>query len=186
MTNQKRLFVEIQGGLGNQMFQYATGLAMSLRTDRELELNLAQLEANKRSGTITPREFGLDSLRIGRFERNYEHPLQLTSESNLKIVEEKSPFIHQELEQEFEPDKDVMLRGGWQSFKYFEHLKSELKMQFQASQPMSTDSLKLMGEIGSTHAICVHVRRGDYTKIKNRFYHFAGQVQGIAQMLNIN
>ena len=43
-----RVTVVLDGGLGNQMFQYAAGRALSLRTGATLELDLRRLRAGGR------------------------------------------------------------------------------------------------------------------------------------------
>jgi hypothetical protein len=51
---------------------------------------------------------------------------------------------------------DVMLTGYWQSWKYFDHCKDEVKKVFQL-------------DINPIDAISIHVRRGDYVTYANSF-----------------
>ena len=39
------IIVQLYGGLGNQMFQYATGRALSLKNDTDLKLDLHAFES---------------------------------------------------------------------------------------------------------------------------------------------
>ena len=53
--------VRLIGGLGNQLFQYATGRALALRHGCELLLDVNCLQATARY--VTPRQFELDHFR---------------------------------------------------------------------------------------------------------------------------
>src|SRR3989338_7605799 len=56
------IIVQLYGGLGNQMFQYATGRALSLKNDTELKLDLHAFESYSKG--ITKRKYKLDIFNI--------------------------------------------------------------------------------------------------------------------------
>ena len=51
------IFVQLSGGLGNQLFQYAAAKALAEKNKTELILDISEL--NKQKKTITSRRFEL-------------------------------------------------------------------------------------------------------------------------------
>jgi len=55
----------LQGGLGNQMFQYAAGFALAKKHSTELKLDINYLlDKSKRYFRYTPRDYALDVFNI--------------------------------------------------------------------------------------------------------------------------
>ena len=97
----------IQGGLGNQMFQYAAGLAVSKRLQEPLFLNNSFYEVNK------SRQY-----ELGVF------PISATvSNEQAKLIEEKG-FRHQDI------TESGMMVGYWQSEKYFADIADQVRKEF--------------------------------------------------------
>ena len=57
---------------------------------------------------------------------------------------------------------NVLLRGYWQSFRYFEDLRSVLKEKFTPLHRLSAAAEEMRALIGSHNSVGIHVRRGDY------------------------
>jgi hypothetical protein len=53
------IFVQLSGGLGNQLFQYAAAKALAVKNRTELMLDISELKKEKKS--ITSREFELSN-----------------------------------------------------------------------------------------------------------------------------
>lgn len=159
--------VRLQGGMGNQMFQYALGRVLSLKYSTPLVLDTDLLGVRLYKG-FTVREYELDLFDITArllprhsswiakwcyfirkfFEKVYHH----------KGVEKGFAFDPSVLEL---PD-GVTLDGYWQSYKYFEHIADIIKKDFTLRKPLPSHIQKLREKIQSEHSVCLHVRRGDY------------------------
>ncbi|CAB3402002.1 unnamed protein product [Caenorhabditis bovis] len=63
-----------------------------------------------------------------------------------------------------ETARHLMIRGiHFQSFKYFDHMRSEIRSIFQPSTPLFQFSEKLLpNEYKNDFIICPHIRRGDF------------------------
>jgi hypothetical protein len=175
--------VRLQGGLGNQLFQYAAGLRLALRHRTILTLDLRWLGD---SGTETRRRFELDAFaiearrvgrpadsalgrRIGRACRRIGalreawHPLGLRS-----LVERGHAFNSALLDA---PD-DVYLQGYWQSEKYFKDVEPVVRAQLRIVPSPAPAITEWVHELPRVEAVAIHVRRGDYlTSPSNRRFH---------------
>jgi hypothetical protein len=121
------------GGLGNQMFQYACGVGVSERCGTPLHLNKDSFHGYHRK------------LLIDKF------PIQAEFSSQINPVVEEQGFPYNK---NIENVTSGMLRGYWQSEKYFEHCKDRIRKDFYLpSKP--------------NNGVAVHVRRGDYLKLQH-------------------
>lgn len=60
--------------------------------------------------------------------------------------------------------ENIIVKGYWQSEKYFYHIANLIKEEFQVKTaiiPQNQDYLEMIRE---SEAVCVHVRRGDYVR----------------------
>jgi hypothetical protein len=129
------VIVKIIGGLGNQMFQYAAGLALAKRTNQKLKLDISSFEKYKL------RNFDLNFFR-GYFEIASSSELDyFRSKTNSKFfyfcskLSErfflKSSKVYGESFFHFDPNflslqGSIYLTGYWQSEKYFENVKETI------------------------------------------------------------
>ena len=56
------IIIRLEGGIGNQLFQYATGKALALRLNTEIILDISSL--NRINSNITKREYELFNFQI--------------------------------------------------------------------------------------------------------------------------
>lgn len=167
----KTVVVSLYGGLGNQLFQYATGLALAQQRDAELTLNLSWFETVKISKTVTPRSYALSPFKLEhktlslngnsrlyyRLARRFSFPIK--DSLGIPLYFEKHFHFDHTLHQLPLP---VHLDGYWQSYRYFESIKPLLiKKIEQVDQPGSLNEAMRLS-IQSCHSVCLHVRRGDY------------------------
>ncbi len=169
--NMKTVVVSLYGGLGNQLFQYAAGLALAQQNHAELILDLSWFETVKTSAKVTHRNYALfpfklehKTLPLTRSSRFYyrlarRFSFAIKDSLGIPIYFEKHFHFDHNLKQLQLP---VHLDGYWQSYRYFEWIKPLLiKTIAQAGQLDPLNQAMLLS-IQSCHSVCIHVRRGDY------------------------
>jgi len=166
---------QIQGGLGNQMFQYAFGRSMALKYETSLFLDERWFHTS--IDEVTPREFLLPKMRIQAKIASYDgfsgspSRLRKVAQCFLPI----SPFVVQE-KKAFISDtswfhlhcfasQDFYVRGYWQSYKYFSQIRPELLDEFTPCNPIGTHYENYHSQILAQDSTMVHVRRGDYVSL---------------------
>lgn len=166
------IIVELAGGLGNQMFQYATGRRLALRHGVDLAFDLSWFER------YSERKFELPLLRIEartasarecRTLRRWKRSLPDRALSKLTgrpdLLEPSGYFA----ERSFRFDPAVLslpdpcyLHGYWQSPRYFEDVAELIRRELTPVSPPGDGAQRLEDRIRAVHAVSLHVRRGDY------------------------
>jgi Glycosyl transferase family 11 len=150
------IVAKLQGGLGNQMFQYALGRCLAVRHKTFLFLETSSLI---RPG-VTSREYGLSIFNIqARFTTKDE--IIRFSDLVFYIHQIKRGFHRGVLE--CSHGGNIVLDGYWQNELYFKEVADIIREEFtfKSADCKAADQL-LREQISSTAAICVHIRRGDY------------------------
>ena len=162
----KAIWLELTGGLGNQMFQYALGRALALRSGGELLFDTRVLARDPQ------RSYALDGLRVaGRIALPDELPMRWGR------VTRRAPWLSRLLggprlvaERGFAYDPavailapPVALHGNWQSERYFADAGATIRGDFALAERLDERREALADEIAATpQSVSVHVRRGDY------------------------
>jgi hypothetical protein len=162
------------GGLGNQMFQYASGRALALRCGADLKLDLSGFATYSRrryeldtlpicAAVATDAElagFGVDPKRRSGFIDRVRRKLRIPVGSRGGPVY-REPHFH------FDPamvalDAPVYLDGYWQSEKYFADCQDAVRRELTPVAPLERDNAVMATQIEARNAVSLHVRRGDY------------------------
>lgn len=169
------ILVRLWGGLGNQLFQYATGKALALRNNTDLKIDLSLLE-NQSKGPLEPqREFDLKVFNITpEFASDgeikfYNPPVNdLFDKFNAKWLNLRFPnrtylekHFHYDSNVKFLPDNTCIV-GNWQSPKYFHDFEKNLKKEITFRENIIESSKELSIEIMESSSVCINVRRSDY------------------------
>lgn len=162
--------MQVMGGCGNQMFQYALGRYLSLKNKTSLEFELDYF-SNK-----TARCFVLDKFNISGHETNkwwvkfYSFVPRGKRLLNyiFPIVQEKKCTFDSTIKDM--KLNEVYLRGYWGSYKYFYEIRDILKKDFSCSVDLSFTTKKWIHLIENSNypAVSLHVRRGDYLSEVNK------------------
>lgn len=167
------IIANLIGGLGNQMFQYASGRALSLRLSEPLRLDVSGFAGyGLHQGFELSRVFAcnpeiateeevLDLLgwRASWHARRILMRPSLAMLHGTRLVVE--PHFHYWLGIK-EVSHNAYLAGYWQSEKYFSDASETIRADFTFRHPLSRKNAELAGKIGQTMAVSLHVRRGDY------------------------
>jgi hypothetical protein len=164
------IIVRLQGGLGNQMFQFAAAYALSRRLGTECRADLSAFRKNIRT-------YQLDCF-IGApvIARPGDLPLRsrLAAAGVPYLISTKIGAIfgdmtgfHEQYAFVFDarfsdiPDNSYV-EGYFQSEKYFCGVAADVRRLFRFRSDPDPTNEKLLDEICRSLAVSVHVRRGDY------------------------
>lgn len=145
--------VRLEGGLGNQMFQYAAGWVAARCSGCRLVLDGSGLND---PGLRVKRPYGLDAWRI-------EGELDALGAFALRACVPLRESDAVQPERLRTAPRGCRLLGYWQSERYFAHERKALLQQFQLAKPPAAYVQHLAAAIAAAPASAsVHVRRGDY------------------------
>ena len=171
---QRFAIVELTGGLGNQLFQYAAARALALREARRLHFawHLHRGDTQRRfmlSAFSLP--VGVDREPLTRMRLRLlglRSPLPLVDRKpgptwqrmtcRLAHLKERG-FAHAPLASDAQ---GVVLQGYFQSWRYFADAQPEIRSELQVAQPPSGPNAVLLRRMATENAVCLHIRRGDY------------------------
>jgi hypothetical protein len=149
------IITKIQGGLGNQMFQYAYGKNLSSKYNTELRLDKRFYDYQG----MPKREFGLN--KFPNIFTNTDMNFSLTGQT-YKIDDD---FKYKDLTNPL--NDNYYLDGYWQSEKYFKESIDLIREDFQPSKEIISKLIKT--PLIDTNTISLHVRRTDY--VTSNGYH---------------
>ena len=164
------VIARLHGGLGNQLFIYATARALSLRNGVSLQLDVGNFSLDR----VYQRRFLLDRFCIQAQVLppivTYTGQLRRRLHSRwLRFSEARKPFQQRKYfaENGFGFDdrllglrvrNKVCLDGYWQSYRYFEDHAAIIGSELRIKQ-LPDEVLNLATRIQSTNAVSIHVRQ---------------------------
>lgn len=159
------IIIELAGGLGNQMFQYAFGLRLAIERNTVVETN-SFLLTNKLLSVLRQYTYRRFELSVFGITKPNSSPADLIQA--ILPFQPGSTLLR-------EPDagslpslpplavERVVCLGYWQSEQYFKSAESAVREKFIFRQPVSDFTQCLTELILKTrHSVFVHIRRGDY------------------------
>lgn len=172
------VIARVGGGVGNQMFQYAAGLSLSLRQGSELRLDPLELFDPMPRAGAAKRYYILGDYFTGNFSLipaagffkampvpylpaviGKAYPNYISSVRGYEYFLEKESYVFDPAV--MEARGNVYLDGGWLSEKYFKDRETEVRRAFAFKRALSPAAAEMAKRILSTKAVALHVRRGD-------------------------
>jgi hypothetical protein len=159
------IIMKIKAGLGNQMFQYATGRALALRNNDTLKLDLTDWILQKE----TYRQYELSNFNIVENVASNDEITAIKYNYG-KLVTKVISKIKRMMQIDhisFEPaiakkKGNVYLDGYWQSEKYFLDFADQIREDFTLRKSITEDTTRLQKTIQADDmSISLHIRRGD-------------------------
>jgi hypothetical protein len=166
----KQIIIEIGGGLGNQMFQYAFYLNMK-HLGYNCKLYFDEIN-QMHQGFELQNVFDIDIKFANKseVEKLLDIKKDLLSKLNRRIFGQKQ-FIYWEHNNgyAFKPEivrqqKPAYLQGCWLSEKYFEDIKAEVRQAFRFKELNKKNQYFFNQINGEKNAVSIHIRKGDYLK----------------------
>ena len=140
------VIIKINGGLGNQIFQYVYGLGLAKRNNTDLWCDVSEYKK--------PNAFRQLELRQ-LFPGQIKHSAVMNTLKYIRKVKEKQFNFEHRL---YELGDYHYVEGFFQSEKYFDNIKNEMKSLFKSDH---FDYIrKMVEETGADTCTCI--RRKDY------------------------
>lgn len=168
------IITNLTGGLGNQMFQYATGRRLAIKHKTQLKLHFTnalfctqrsyELDCFNIKAEIATKEdlkkMGIISNRIlNRIIYLFDQRLHLRF--NRKIITERESVFDPKI---LSLPDNIYLQGYWQNEKYFKDVEDQIRQDFTFIKPVNKYSQQLANLISESNSVSIHVRRGDFLK----------------------
>ncbi|MDB5813272.1 MAG: hypothetical protein JWN23_389 [Rhodocyclales bacterium] len=180
-----QVIVALKGGLGNQLFEYAAGLALASRRGAELVLDVSSFSDPR------ARHFALGPFELP--ERIQQRAFRFWSRGGFcdAVLRRLSrrfgwtrggvPVHYENSSRGFDDsvltlEAPILLDGYFQSEQYFCDYAALLRERLSVPRHLHEASRQLMHLIRACDAICIHVRRGDYISnpVANQFHGLCG------------
>ena len=170
------IIVEMSGGLGNQMFQYALYKAIEAKkTDVCLDTSfytcvkqISQPEVCRFPNV----QYKTAELHEASILRGYGYDDNVIDKINHHLFKGKRNLYSENIDKGYQPEifnlNHVYLNGYWQSERYFADIRQTLLDNFAFPNSISRNNdeeLKSLKEMMTdSESVSVHIRRGDYLK----------------------
>lgn len=171
-------YVKLQGGLGNQMFQYAFYIAL-------VEANLSAVFDISYYDNFSSHQ-GYELFKIFDIqcpENDIRKIKQLASINNSvlsrlrrKLFPKKTHYVERVYSYEYNFEKiirigksfDVYLDGYWEDERYFNNSIKSIKKIFIFKHLETQRNIEIMTKIKNSNSVSLHIRRGD--KINSKLH----------------
>lgn len=150
---------KLQGGLGNQLFQWSYGKFMSIEYNTPL-----LLDTNSYSNQ-TNRGFSLDKFPFLKYSILTNSSIRENSENKTHLKMMSDNFLFYKIN--YEENCHYYLDGYWQSEKYFSNISDLIKRELRPSDDIIS-KIKSIKNLDSK-SISLHIRRTDY--VTSNGYH---------------
>lgn len=151
------IVVQLIGGLGNQLFQYAAAKVLALETKQKFFIDVSQFESYKL------HNYALNHFNV--ISKTYKKPNRYLRK--IKSFYQKYTF-YKEKDFGYNPDlinlkgDIIFLEGYFQSEKYFIKYEKEIREDFELRTSLKKDTKAAIAKIESVNSVSIHIRRGDY------------------------
>ena len=180
------IVVQLRGGLGNQMFQYAFGKCLATKNNTSLSLDTSFLQSKlpiKKWATQMQYELHIfdvqADLKKNLFTSNlFLYPIAKTEYLiRTKLIERKFSLL---TETDFGCSAEFLtagdnryLIGNFQSEQYFKEIESQIRKDFTFKASLNTTNSQWAENIKNCNSVSIHIRRGDYISINRNAKKFA-------------
>jgi len=167
-ATKHRTLIKLNGGLGNQLFQYAHARDLELH-GKKIKFDTSFFYGNK-SKKDTARDFGLNNFNI-------KTKAEFSTKKHLII----------EIFNKIKRRIGIKIEVFFQSEKYFLRSSNVIKEELALKNPLSLKANKWQTAIiDSNNSISLHIRRGDYVSdSKTNSYHGTCDIEYYKKALEI-
>lgn len=167
------IIIKIKAGLGNQMFQYAFGKALSLERNEELFLDISSFD--NQPVREAKREFTLNKFNIsspiidGETTKKYNSAWRVLLRKIYRNIQKTSAYTYSP---SFMKSTSTYFEGYWINQKYFIKHKEEIRKSFTLKNNLSEAGENVKNRISeclskSEVSVSINIRRGDFVTNPN-------------------
>jgi hypothetical protein len=176
------IIVQLLGGLGNQMFQYAIGRRLAWERNTSLKLDITHYQQDPL------RRYGLHQFNIQAEVASLDelNPIlnSSTGRKAIRWLERRFfPFtarstLHERYPYQYDSDvprcsrRTIYLQGYWQNEAYFKPIERLIREDFTWRNALNPASHEIARQIREVISVSLHIRRGDYAHnpVTQRFH----------------
>ncbi|NRD20804.1 alpha-1,2-fucosyltransferase [Winogradskyella eckloniae] len=165
--------INLKGGLGNQLFEYAASLAIAKQRNQELKIDIKSFENDPYGRTFGLNSFNIENKTCSKREVNRFLKLSVFERltNALKSRNSKRYYSLGDLEVDVSileaNPKDQYLNGYFANPTYFNEIRDVLLEKIALKDEFKTDLFKKKIEwIRQNNFVSVHIRRADYISDK--------------------
>jgi hypothetical protein len=177
-NNENIVISNVTAGFGNQLFQYATGLAIAMKNKSKYKLDLSFYEKEENKKFLKLNCLNLTYEVAKPFEYlNYKNQEGLPSIyfrilRKIGIFNKFNKKTHIIDTLGFIPSKKLLrgtspcyIEGYCTKIEYFEKIRPQLLEVFSLKGSFSKQASKILDKIKDSNSVSIHIRRGDYLGI---------------------
>jgi hypothetical protein len=174
------IIVQLKGGLGNQLFQYAAGYSLAKHHKVPLKVDVRELLEVK-NPKDTKRNYELEHLMLPPVIATQQEIEEIQKQNIItkyfqKVLPPYRRKIYKEKAFEFDTNfwqagTNIYLKGYRQSEKYFTPYITEVKKNFQLQEKLIEHLKPLSKALNEKESVSIHIRRGDYLEQHMKDYH---------------
>ena len=179
------IVVKLFGGLGNQLFQYAFGKKLSLKTNQKLYLeiesgfkndpyqrsyNLSPFNIQENLFKNDPISIDLENLKIEKkhWQGKIKNYLLGLKRHHWHLITEKNLEYNASIEA---IKKHSYLDGFWQSENYFKDVREEILQEFQLKSPLKNENALISKKMSEVVSVSLHIRRMHGIELPGQHHH---------------
>lgn len=151
------IVVQLIGGLGNQLFQYAAARSLAIEKNQKLFIDVSTFESYKLHNYAL-NHFNIVS-SIYKAPNKYLRKIRSLYQKNI---------LYNEVDFGYNSDlinlkgNRIFLEGYFQSEKYFFKHQKEIRNDFELITPLKNITRNTIEKIERVNSVSIHIRRGDY------------------------
>ena len=179
------IVVKLFGGLGNQLFQYAFGKKLSLKTNQKLYLEIESGFKNdpyQRNYNLSPFKVQENLLKNDPISMDMHHlsidkkHWQGTIKNYLLGLKRYNWQLIREKNLEYDASIEVIkkhsyLDGFWQSENYFKDVREEILQEFQLKALLKNENALISKKMSEVVSVSLHIRRVHGVELPGQHHH---------------
>ena len=187
------IVTKLQGGLGNQMFQYACARSFTRMNQKVfVDLNFIKVH-NISTSSFTARDFELNVFENCKTKilKSFQRKILIGNSKRYRMIRKflfiRVQYINQEENEFINIDtkfKNIYLDGYFQSEKYFVKNRNVILNDFLFPKLDEKNNVLLKQIFEDKNSVSIHVRRGDYLKKNVSDYHGCLPLQYYIKSIN--
>lgn len=167
------------GGMGNQMFQYAIARRLQIEYGMNIVCDLTKFDY--KNSNATKRKYCLDEFNLTE-HLEYNHTVvpkiyykiakkiisrkKIDSAEQYKRLNRKGIFAPEGYFEFYQDEKtnakNLYVNGLFQAYQYFDAILPVLRKEFILRTPPPMEIETIINKIREEESVCIHWRRGDY------------------------